>query len=70
MVDFKIYEDYLTLRSIHAPAKGTDVHVFRKFHATIQEARLDPPKMFLEHIKVLLRLEQIEDYMVSLTNDV
>ena len=45
MADFKIYEDYLTLRSIHAPTKGIDIHVFRKFHATLQEARLDPIKV-------------------------
>ena len=44
MPDFTIYEEYLTLRSIHGSTKGTDM--FREFHATLEEAHLDPLKLF------------------------
>ena len=33
MADFKIDEEYLTLRSIHGLTKGTDI--FCEFHATL-----------------------------------
>ena len=44
MPDFTIYEEYLTLRSIHGSTKGTDI--FREFRATLEEAHLDPSKLF------------------------
>lgn len=44
MPDFKICEEFLTLRSIHGTTKGTDM--FREFHATLQEAHLDPSKLY------------------------
>ena len=44
MPDFMIYEEYLTLRSIHGSTKGTDM--FREFHATLEEAHLDSSKLF------------------------
>ena len=44
MPDFTIYEEYLTLRSIHGSTKGTDI--FREFRATLEEAHLDPSKSF------------------------
>ena len=42
MTDFKIYEEYLTLRSIQRTTKGTDL--FREFQAAIAEANLGPSK--------------------------
>uniref|UniRef100_H2YAK2 DUF4371 domain-containing protein n=1 Tax=Ciona savignyi TaxID=51511 RepID=H2YAK2_CIOSA len=42
--DFTVYEEYLTLRSIHDSTKGTDI--FREFRATLEEAYLDPSKLF------------------------
>ena len=42
--EFKIYEEYLTLRSIHGTTKGTDI--FCEFQAILVEANLDPSKMF------------------------
>ncbi|XP_076825048.1 general transcription factor II-I repeat domain-containing protein 2-like [Clavelina lepadiformis] len=44
MPDFTIYEEYLTLRSLHGTTKGTDI--FREFHATLEEAHLDSTKLF------------------------
>ena len=44
MPDFKIYEEFLTLRSIHGSTKGTDI--FREFQTTLLEAQLDPSKLF------------------------
>ena len=44
MPDFKIYEEFLTLRSIHGSTKGTDI--FREFQTTLLEAQLDPSKFF------------------------
>ena len=40
----KIYEEFLTLRSIHGSTKGTDI--FREFQTTLLEAQLDPSKLF------------------------
>uniref|UniRef100_H2Y8M5 HAT C-terminal dimerisation domain-containing protein n=1 Tax=Ciona savignyi TaxID=51511 RepID=H2Y8M5_CIOSA len=44
MPDFKVYEEYLTLRSNYDSTKGTDI--FREFRATLEEAYLDPSKLF------------------------
>ena len=44
MPDCTIYEEYLTLRSIHSSTKGTDM--FREFRAALEEAHLDPSKLF------------------------
>ena len=44
MPDFKIYEEYLTMRSIHGSTKETDM--FHEFHATLLETQLDPSKLF------------------------
>ena len=44
MPDFKIYEEYLTLQSIHGSTKGTDI--FREFQVTLLETQLDPSKLF------------------------
>ena len=46
MPDFTIYEEHLTLRSIHDSTKGTDM--FPEFHATLEEAHLDSSKLFDE----------------------
>ena len=42
--DFKIFEEYLTLRSIRGSTKGTDI--FREFQVTLLEAQLYPSKLF------------------------
>ena len=44
MPDFKIYEEFLTLRSIHGSTKGTVI--FREFQTTLLKAQLDPSKLF------------------------
>ena len=44
MPNFTIYEEFLSLRSIHDSTKGTNM--FRDFHATLKEAHLDPSKLF------------------------
>ena len=44
MPDFRIYEEFLTLRSIHGSTKGTDI--FREFQTTLLEAQLDSSKLF------------------------
>ena len=44
MPDFKIYEKYFILRSIHGSTKGTDI--FREFQVILLETKLDPSKLF------------------------
>ena len=44
LTDFKIYEKYLTLRSLHYSTKRANV--FREFYAAFQKAHLDPSKLF------------------------
>ena len=43
MPDFEIYEEFLTLHSIHGSTKGTDI--FHEFQATLSETQLDPSKL-------------------------
>ena len=40
----KIYDEYLTLRSIHGSRKGTDI--FRELQVTVCGTQLDPSKLF------------------------
>ena len=44
MPDFTIYEEFITWRFIHGSTKGTDM--FLELHATLEEAHLDPSKLF------------------------
>ena len=44
MSDFQIYEEYLTLGSIHGSTKGTDI--LREFQVALLETQLDPSKLF------------------------
>ena len=41
---FRIYEEYLTPRSIYGSTKGTDI--FREFQSALLETELDPSKLF------------------------
>jgi len=42
--DFNIYEDFLTLRSVHGLSKGGNM--FCNFRASLEEERLDSSKLF------------------------
>ena len=44
MPDFKTYQEYISLRSIHGSTKGTNI--FREFQVTLLETQLDPSKLF------------------------